>query len=183
MQSLRAPTLALGVSEGAKRRAVAGTRLARPVSLRHHHRRGALIRDNAFVADADQAQRWIDAWKARLNAPRVVGVGSAGVDYLASIAAFPKPDQKLRTDAFETQGGGNCGNALTAVARLGLRPSILTKLSDDGAGKAILDEFRDDGPLGDRICSLSVGSAPPSAALLDFLHEVASLRDAVCTYL
>ena len=145
MQSLRAPTLALGVSEGAKRRAVAGTRLARPVSLRHHHRRGALIRDNAFVADADQAQRWIDAWKARLNAPRVVGVGSAGVDYLASIAAFPKPDQKLRTDAFETQGGGNCGNALTAVARLGLRPSILTKLSDDGAGKAILDELRDDG--------------------------------------
>ena len=145
MQSLRAPTLALGVSEGAKRRAVAGTRLARPVSLRHRHRRGALIRDNAFVADADQAQRWIDAWKARLNAPRVVGVGSAGVDYLASIAAFPKPDQKLRTDAFETQGGGNCGNALTAVARLGLRPSILTKLSDDGAGKAILDELRDDG--------------------------------------
>ena len=126
MQSLRAPTLALGVSEGAKRRAVAGTRLARPVSLRHRHRRGALIRDDAFVADADQAQRWIDAWKARLNAPRVVGVGSAGVDYLASIAAFPKPDQKLRTDAFETQGGGNCGNALTAVARLGLRPSILT---------------------------------------------------------
>ena len=40
------------------------------------------------------------------------------------------------------------------------------------ARAALLDEFRDDGPLGDRICSLSVGSAPPSAALLDFLHEV-----------
>ena len=143
MQSLRAPTLALGVSEGAKRRAVAGSRLARPVSARHHRR--VAIRNNAVFADADQAQRWIDAWKARLNAPRVVGVGSAGVDYLASVAAFPEPDQKLRTDAFETQGGGNCGNALTAVARLGLRPSILTKLSDDGAGKAILDELRDDG--------------------------------------
>ena len=143
MQSLRAPTLALGVSEGAKRRAVAGSRLARPVSVRHHRR--IAIRNNAVFADADQAQRWIDAWKARLNAPRVVGVGSAGVDYLASVAAFPKPDEKLRTDAFETQGGGNCGNALTAVARLGLRPSILTKLSDDGAGKAILDELRDDG--------------------------------------
>ena len=143
MQSLRAPTLALGVSEGAKRRAVAGSRLARPVSVRHHRR--VAIRNNAVFADADQAQRWIDAWKARLNAPRVVGVGSAGVDYLASVAAFPKPDEKLRTDAFETQGGGNCGNALTAVARLGLRPSILTKLSDDGAGKAILDELRDDG--------------------------------------
>jgi len=75
----------------------------------------------------------------------VVGVGSAGVDYLASIASFPEPDAKLRTDALEVQGGGNCGNACTAMARLGLSPSILTKLSDDGAGKAILDEFAADG--------------------------------------
>ncbi|EEH59245.1 pfkB family carbohydrate kinase [Micromonas pusilla CCMP1545] len=105
---------------------------------------------------------------------KIVGVGSAGVDYLASIASFPKPDAKLRTDAFETQGGGNAGNALVAMARLGAearslafnpRPrrlstppltplnltparakaSILTKLSDDGAGVAILDEFRREG--------------------------------------
>jgi sugar/nucleoside kinase (ribokinase family) len=72
-------------------------------------------------------------------------MGSAGVDYLASIAAFPEPDAKLRTDSFEVQGGGNCGNALTATARLGCRPRILTKLSDDGAGKAIVDEFEADG--------------------------------------
>lgn len=32
---------------------------------------------------------------------KVVGCGSCGVDYLASIAAFPHPDQKLRTDALE----------------------------------------------------------------------------------
>lgn len=76
---------------------------------------------------------------------KVVGVGSAGVDYLASIASFPEPDAKLRTDALEIQGGGNAGNALTAMSRLGVKPSILTKLSDDGAGKAILDEFAADG--------------------------------------
>lgn len=74
-----------------------------------------------------------------------MGVGSAGVDYLASIASFPEPDAKLRTDALEIQGGGNAGNALTAMSRLGVKPSILTKLSDDGAGKAILDEFAADG--------------------------------------
>jgi sugar/nucleoside kinase (ribokinase family) len=45
----------------------------------------------------------------------------------------------------EIQGGGNAGNALTAMARLGVTPAILTKLSDDGAGKAILDEFAVDG--------------------------------------
>lgn len=32
---------------------------------------------------------------------KVVGCGSCGVDYLASIATFPHPDQKLRTDALE----------------------------------------------------------------------------------
>lgn len=77
--------------------------------------------------------------------PIIVGVGSAGVDYLASIASFPEPDAKLRTDSFDTQGGGNCGNALTATARLGCAPRIITKLSDDGIGKAIIDEFELDG--------------------------------------
>lgn len=35
---------------------------------------------------------------------KVVGCGSCGVDYLASVAAFPHPDQKLRTDALEVRG-------------------------------------------------------------------------------
>jgi hypothetical protein len=109
---------------------------------------------------------------------KVVGVGSAGVDYLASVAAYPRPDEKLRTDTLEVggarerrvglhapswreasawvpprglggsprcvgaaaraaagathgpqvQGGGNCANALTAAARLGLTPYILSKV-------------------------------------------------------
>lgn len=32
---------------------------------------------------------------------KIVGCGSCGVDYLASVAAFPHPDQKLRTDTLE----------------------------------------------------------------------------------
>jgi hypothetical protein len=67
--------------------------------------------------------------QAQLPAPiKVVGCGSCGVDYLASVAAFPQPDQKLRTDTLEVQGGGNCANALTAAARLGLSPTIVTKV-------------------------------------------------------
>jgi hypothetical protein len=65
-----------------------------------------------------------------LPAPiKVVGCGSSGVDYLASVAAYPRPDEKLRTDTLEVQGGGNCANALTAAARLGLSPTIVTKAS------------------------------------------------------
>ena len=109
------------------------TRPSAPRAVRHRGGRAARARVAEAAAGGDA------------SAPVIVGMGSAGVDYLASIAAFPEPDAKLRTDSFEVQGGGNCGNALTATARLGCRPRILTKLSDDGAGKAIVDEFEADG--------------------------------------
>lgn len=32
---------------------------------------------------------------------KVVGCGSCGVDYLASVAAYPRPDEKLRTEQLE----------------------------------------------------------------------------------
>ena len=121
--------------------ALASPLAARPLSAPLRPRRDGLrprrvsrsrpARDASIVASSSS-----DA-----PAPVVVGVGSAGVDYLASVASFPEPDAKLRTDALEIQGGGNCGNALTAVARLGCAPRILTKLSDDAAGRAIVAEF------------------------------------------
>eukprot|EP00882_Tetradesmus_deserticola_P005402 GHRQ01005685.1.p1 GENE.GHRQ01005685.1~~GHRQ01005685.1.p1 ORF type:complete len:493 (+),score=89.17 GHRQ01005685.1:314-1792(+) len=76
---------------------------------------------------------------------KIVGCGSCGVDYLASVAAYPKPDQKLRTDALVVQGGGNCANALTAAARLGLSPTLVTKIGGDGLGDGILRELQRDG--------------------------------------
>ena len=33
--------------------------------------------------------------------PIIVGLGSVGLDYLAQVAAFPKPDEKLRTEKME----------------------------------------------------------------------------------
>ncbi len=32
---------------------------------------------------------------------KVVGLGSLGMDYMAAVAAFPKPDEKLRTENLE----------------------------------------------------------------------------------
>jgi len=49
--------------------------------------------------------------------------------YLATVASFPNPDDKIRSLAFKVQGGGNTGNALTAAARLGLRPRIISKVT------------------------------------------------------
>ena len=77
----------------------------------------------------------------------VVGMGSVGMDFLASVASFPRPDDKMRTEDLEMQGGGNCGNALTATARLGshLRPRVVSKIGCDSAGDAIIAEFDKDG--------------------------------------
>ena len=81
----------------------------------------------------------------------LVGMGSVGMDFLASVASFPKPDDKMRTEELETQGGGNCGNALTAAARLlsgastsGSTVRVVSKIGTDAAGDAILKEFATD---------------------------------------
>lgn len=78
----------------------------------------------------------------------VVGMGSVGMDFLASVASFPRPDDKMRTEDLEMQGGGNCGNALTATSRLGrplMRPRVVSKIGCDAAGDAIVAEFDKDG--------------------------------------
>ncbi|MEW5302517.1 MAG: hypothetical protein WDW36_005295 [Sanguina aurantia] len=89
---------------------------------------------------------------------KVVGLGSAGVDYLASVSSFPIPDSKMRTDTLEVQGGGNCANALTAVARLGLSASLITKIGDDGLGDGIIRELQAEGV--DTSCVLRAEGRP-----------------------
>lgn len=68
-----------------------------------------------------------------------------GIDYLASVATFPKPDQKLRTEMLGIQGGGNCGNSMTGVARLGLQSRVLSTVGTDSLGDAVVEEFEADG--------------------------------------
>ncbi|CAO2207630.1 unnamed protein product [Urochloa humidicola] len=77
--------------------------------------------------------------------PIVLGCGASSVDYLATVASFPNPDDKIRSLALEVQGGGNTGNALTAAARLGLRPRIISKVTNDTQGRNVLKELQDDG--------------------------------------
>ncbi|ONK79571.1 uncharacterized protein A4U43_C01F7730 [Asparagus officinalis] len=61
--------------------------------------------------------------------PIVLGCGAAAADYLATVAGFPKVDDKIRSTNSGVEGGGNVGNALTCAARLGLRPRIISKMT------------------------------------------------------
>ena len=45
----------------------------------------------------------------------------------------------------QMQGGGNCGNALTAVARMGVHAALVSKIGTDGISEQILAEFERDG--------------------------------------
>jgi len=75
---------------------------------------------------------------------KVVAIGSAIVDYVASVDHFPTPDEKMRTTALEVLGGGNAGNAATAMVRLGLRVSLVAKVGGDGLGAAVVAELKRD---------------------------------------
>lgn len=46
---------------------------------------------------------------------------------------------------FQTRGGGNCANALTAAARLGAQTYLVTKLGKDSIGDQIVSELEKDG--------------------------------------
>ncbi|KAK9811624.1 hypothetical protein WJX72_007184 [[Myrmecia] bisecta] len=92
-------------------------------------------------AAADQAARHAST----TSTTKVVGMGSCGLDYLAAVARFPQPDDKIRTERLETQGGGNCANALTAASRLGLEAHLVSQIGDDGIGEQIIAELEGDG--------------------------------------
>lgn len=79
------------------------------------------------------------------NNKKVLGLGVCGIDLLAYVDKYPHADAKIRTSDFKVQGGGNAGNTLTGLSRLGVPAEIMTKVGDDAYGKMIVDELAGDG--------------------------------------
>lgn len=97
----------------------------------------------------------------------IVGVGGIGLDYLATVVAFPKPDDKIRSTNLKVQGGGNTGNALTCAARLGLKPRLISKVANDAQGSSILSELEDDGVDTSYIVVSKEGNSPFTYIIVD----------------
>ncbi|GJP47215.1 hypothetical protein CLOM_g6432 [Closterium sp. NIES-68] len=97
----------------------------------------------------------------------VVGCGGLCIDYLAAVTAFPHPDDKIRSTSLEVQGGGNVGNTLTAISRLGLSTRIFTKLADDLLGKAMIAELQADGVDTSHVIVGSGGMSPSTYIIVD----------------
>ncbi|KAM1346310.1 hypothetical protein ACFX13_036376 [Malus domestica] len=96
-----------------------------------------------------------------------LGVGGVGVDFLAAVPSYPKPDEKIRTTSLKVQGGGNTGNALTCAARLGLTTRVISKIANDTQGRAILEVLRNDGVDTSFIVVSEEGNSPFTYIIVD----------------
>lgn len=93
-------------------------------------------------------------------------MGGVAVDYLAEVLKYPEPDQKLRSERLEVQGGGNCGNALTAASRLGTEPFIITMVGNDAMGDSIVDGLAKEGIRTEHVCH-GEGPSPFTYIIVD----------------
>lgn len=69
--------------------------------------------------------------------PRIICVGHAAIDRIYRIAAFPPTPTKVRALEHIESGGGMAANAAVAIARLGGRPELWSRVGDDAAGHTI----------------------------------------------
>ncbi|XP_021806085.1 ribokinase-like [Prunus avium] len=97
----------------------------------------------------------------------VLAVGTVGVDFLATVASYPDPDDKIRTTSLKVQGGGNAGNALTCAARLGLSPRLISKVANDTQGRGILEELQADGVDTSSVVVSEEGNSPFTYIIVD----------------
>jgi sugar/nucleoside kinase (ribokinase family) len=73
---------------------------------------------------------------------RVLGVGLAIIDYIATVDHFPEPDEKMRSQVLECVGGGNCYNALSTLSSMGVVTKIVSKIGADPHGKKVIELCR-----------------------------------------
>lgn len=100
-----------------------------------------------------------------LKGKKLLGLGIAAVDFIATVEAYPKPDDKIRSTSLSVMGGGNAANSLTACRRLGVECSLVTKLGQDDNGDLIRKELNSDG-VDTSLCVSKAGLDSPFTYIL-----------------
>lgn len=72
-----------------------------------------------------------------MAAPRVIAIGHAALDRIYRIDAFPPAPTKVRALEHVEVGGGMAANASVAMAKLGGRVELWSRVGDDAAGQTI----------------------------------------------
>jgi sulfofructose kinase len=75
----------------------------------------------------------------------VLCVGIATLDYVYAVETMPTRAEKYRAQDLAVVGGGIAANASVAIARLGGRAHLATRLGNDPTGDVILSELAQEG--------------------------------------
>jgi sulfofructose kinase len=70
-----------------------------------------------------------------------LGLGICPLDYLGVVSTYPRLDQKVDLVDFKVQGGGPVPTALVAIARLGGKTGLISKIGNDHEGELIRKEL------------------------------------------
>lgn len=97
----------------------------------------------------------------------VVGFGGICLDDLAVVPALPVPGDRIQSRSVEVQGIGEAANALTCLARLGVRARLISKIADDIPGKRILEELTADRVDTSFLVVAKDGQTPSSFVMVD----------------
>ncbi|XP_056176335.1 uncharacterized protein LOC115676270 isoform X1 [Syzygium oleosum] len=77
------------------------------------------------------------------------------------------PGDKTQCRSMKVQGNGGAANALTCLARLGVRARLMSKIADDVPGKCILGELKADGVDTSFLVVAKDGQTPFSYVMVD----------------
>lgn len=73
---------------------------------------------------------------------KIVGIGANVCDTLFTVPNYPNEDTKMRAEAMKLSGGGPCATGLVAASKLGGDCSYIGNLTDDNAGKFLMDDMK-----------------------------------------
>ncbi|MGO1267321.1 MAG: carbohydrate kinase family protein [Microbacterium gubbeenense] len=77
--------------------------------------------------------------------PRIVCVGTAALDTIATISRFPDDDDRVEADEYVTAGGGNAATTAVTIARLGVAVEFSGVVGDDEVGDRVIAQLRGEG--------------------------------------
>ncbi len=80
-----------------------------------------------------------------MNKSRVIVLGDANVDILIPLSERSPGTPIPRESTPELHGGGTAANVAVALARLGVKTSFIGTVGDDGYGRWVINDFRNEG--------------------------------------
>lgn len=73
---------------------------------------------------------------------KIVGIGANVCDTLFTVPSYPVEDTKMRAESIKLSGGGPCATGLVAASKLGADCGYIGNLTDDNAGKFLIQDMK-----------------------------------------